>query len=129
MLAAGSIPPNPSELLGSKAMRATLEKLAEDGIVIIDAPPLLPVTDAAVLTTHADGALIVISHGRTLDTELRAALGHLNAVQGKVLGVIFNRVPRRDSEAGYYGAYYYRRAETPARVPFRQRLAGLAGRA
>ncbi|MBA2954564.1 polysaccharide biosynthesis tyrosine autokinase [Nocardioides sp. CGMCC 1.13656] len=111
VLAAGSIPPNPSELLGSKAMRATLEKLASDSIVIIDAPPLLPVTDAAVLTTHADGALVVISHGRTLDTELKAALGHVYAVQGKVLGVILNRVPRSDTESGYYGGYYYRRTE------------------
>jgi capsular exopolysaccharide synthesis family protein len=123
VLAAGSIPPNPSELLGSKAMRSTLERLAETSIVIIDAPPLLPVTDAAVLTTHADGALVVISYGRTLDTELRAALGHLRAVQGKTLGVIFNRVPRRNSEAGYYGGYYYSREDQSGRRGLRGALA------
>ncbi len=65
VLAAGPTPPNPSELLGSKAMRRLLDWLADRGYtVIIDAPPLLPVTDAAVLTASADGALIAVSAGR-----------------------------------------------------------------
>jgi capsular exopolysaccharide synthesis family protein len=106
VLAAGGTPPNPSELLGSQAMRKLLRQLAEDSIVIVDAPPLLPVTDAAVLSAVSDGAFIVISSGRTLDSELGAALGHLEAVNGKALGVIFNRVPRRDSASGYYGGSY-----------------------
>jgi capsular exopolysaccharide synthesis family protein len=106
VLAAGGTPPNPSELLGSQTMRKLLKALAEDTIVIIDAPPLLPVTDAAVLTAVADGAFVVISSGKTLDSELGAALGHLEAVRGKALGVIFNRVARRDSSSGYYGGYY-----------------------
>ena len=72
----------------------------------MDAPPLLPVTDAAVLTAISDGAFVVISTGKTLDTELGAALGQLEAVRGKVLGVIFNRVPKRDSTSGYYGGSY-----------------------
>ncbi|HEV7146604.1 MAG TPA: polysaccharide biosynthesis tyrosine autokinase [Pedococcus sp.] len=107
VLAAGRTPPNPSELLGSKAMRRLLGWLAERGYtVIIDAPPLLPVTDAAVLTASADGALITISAGRTMDTHLAAALGSLHAVQGHTLGVVLNRVPPKDAGAGYYGAYY-----------------------
>src|SRR5262249_47459695 len=56
VLASGAIPPNPSELLGSKAMQSLVSELAQDAMVIIDAPPLLPVTDAAVLTRSADGA-------------------------------------------------------------------------
>jgi Mrp family chromosome partitioning ATPase len=64
------------------------------------------VTDAAVLAALSDGALVVVSAGRTLDTELGAALGHLEAVNGKALGVIFNRVARKDTESGYYGEYY-----------------------
>ena len=87
-------------------MRNLLRSLAEDTIVIVDAPPLLPVTDAAVLTAVADGAFVVISSGKTLDSELGAALGALEAVKGKALGVIFNRVARRDSASGYYGGYY-----------------------
>jgi hypothetical protein len=49
---------------------------------------------------------VVISSGKTLDSELGAALGHLESVRGKALGVIFNRVPRRDSTSGYYGGSY-----------------------
>ena len=112
VLASGSVPPNPSELLGSHAMKTLLTDLAVDHTVIIDAPPLLPVTDAAILTAISDGALVVISAGRTLDTDLDAALGHLEAVDGRPLGVIFNRVPRCSSEAGYYRSDYYRPRHT-----------------
>jgi capsular exopolysaccharide synthesis family protein len=107
VLAAGPTPPNPSELLGSKAMRRLLDWLADRGYtVIIDAPPLLPVTDAAVLTASADGALIAVSAGQTLDTQLTAALGALNAVQGHTLGVVLNRVSPKAANTGYYGGYY-----------------------
>jgi capsular exopolysaccharide synthesis family protein len=107
VLASGAIPPNPSELLGSNAMRLLITELAEDAMVIIDAPPLLPVTDAAVLTRSADGAIIVISHGGTLDTELGASLGHISAVHGRTLGIVFNRM-RRSATSGFYGGDYYR---------------------
>jgi capsular exopolysaccharide synthesis family protein len=107
ILASGAIPPNPSELLGSNAMRTLVTELAEDAIVIIDAPPLLPVTDAAVLTRSADGAIIVVSHGSTLDTELGAALGHISSVHGRTLGIVFNRM-RRTATSGFYGGDYYR---------------------
>jgi capsular exopolysaccharide synthesis family protein len=107
ILAAGGTPHNPSELLGSKAMRRLLDRLADDGyIVIIDAPPLLPVTDAAVLTASADGALVVVTAGHTLDTQLSAALGSLNAVQGRTLGVVLNKVQPKTVESGYYSGYY-----------------------
>ncbi|WP_067438011.1 polysaccharide biosynthesis tyrosine autokinase [Nocardioides jensenii] len=107
VLAAGGIPPNPSELLGSQAMQRLLTSLSERATVIIDAPPLLPVTDGAVLTAVTDGAFVVISSGKTLDTELAAALSHLEAVHGKALGVIFNGMPARD----VYSSYYYRSDE------------------
>ncbi len=107
VLASGAIPPNPSELLGSNAMRALILELAQDAMVIIDAPPLLPVTDAAVLTRSADGAIVVISHAGTLDTELAASLGHITAVHGRTLGIVFNRM-RRSATSGFYGGDYYR---------------------
>jgi capsular exopolysaccharide synthesis family protein len=107
ILAAGGTPPNPSELLGSKAMRRLLDWLADSGhTVIIDAPPLLPVTDGAVLTAAADGALVVVTAGRTLDTQLGAALASLHAVQGHTLGVVLNRVEPKAAGSGYYGGYY-----------------------
>jgi capsular exopolysaccharide synthesis family protein len=107
VLASGAIPPNPSELLGSNAMRSLILELAEDAMVIIDAPPLLPVTDAAILTRSADGAIVVISHGGTLDSELGASLGHISAVHGRTLGIVFNRM-RRSATGGFYGGDYYR---------------------
>jgi capsular exopolysaccharide synthesis family protein len=107
ILAAGGSPPNPSELLGSKAMRRLLDRLADTGhTVIIDAPPLLPVTDAAVLTASADGALVVVTAGQTVDSQLAAALGSITAVQGHALGVVLNRVSPKAVDSGYYGGYY-----------------------
>lgn len=106
ILAAGSIPPNPSELLGSQSMRKLLSTLSSRSMVVVDAPPLIPVTDAAVLTTQADGAFIVISSGKTLDSQLEAALSSLKAVDAKPLGVILNRMSRRDAGSSYYGDYY-----------------------
>ncbi len=109
VLAAGRIPPNPSELLGSRSMKTLIHALAEKSLVVLDAPPLLPVTDAAVLTANADGALVVITSGRTVDNELGTALGHLSAVKGRALGVILNKTPRKgfggyDTYYGEYGA-------------------------
>ena len=109
VLGAGAIPPNPSELLGSQVMRQLLQKLSADALVLIDAPPLLPVTDAAVLTANADGALVVVSAGKTLDTQLGSALDHLSDVEATALGVVLNRVSPRDAGNGYYDQYsgYY----------------------
>jgi Mrp family chromosome partitioning ATPase len=95
-------------------MHALMSDLARESIVIVDAPPLLPVTDAAVLTRSADGALVVVTHGGTLDSELTTSLNHISTVHGRTLGIIFNRV-RRSAAGGYhYGEYtqYEYAAET-----------------
>jgi capsular exopolysaccharide synthesis family protein len=125
VLASGAIPPNPSELLGSNAMRTLIGELAQDAMVIIDAPPLLPVTDAAVLTRSADGAIVVVSHRATLDSELAASLAHITAVHGRTLGIVFNRM-RRTAASGFYGGDYDRyeyKPETNRRriIPRRQK--------
>jgi capsular exopolysaccharide synthesis family protein len=106
VLASGAIPPNPSELLGSQTMRQLMTELAEDAMVIVDAPPLLPVTDAAVLSRSADGAIVVITHGGTLDTELAVSLNHIAQVHGRTLGIVFNRMRRSASGGGYGGEHY-----------------------
>ena len=107
VLAAGSRPPNPSELLGSQAMRNLLARLSQHAMVVIDAPPLLPVTDGAILAARTDGALVVISANKTKDHHLESALEHLDQVDAKKLGVIVNRVPRRAKLDAYtaYGSY------------------------
>lgn len=106
MLGAGRIPPNPSELLGSKAMEQMLKSLAVRATVLIDAPPLLPVTDAAVLSRVADGVIVVVKAGSTTRDELAKSLGNLRKVKSAVLGTILNCVPTTGIDSyAYYGAY------------------------
>lgn len=109
VLPAGTLPPNPSELVGSQAMFDLLHQLAEHAVIILDAPPLLPVTDSAILAARNDGAVVVISAGKTHVEELGKALANLEKVNGKMLGVIINRVPLKgadSSQYGYYGGNY-----------------------
>ncbi|QBX55840.1 polysaccharide biosynthesis tyrosine autokinase [Nocardioides seonyuensis] len=107
ILTSGSRPPNPSEILGSKTMKAVVNELSKHGMVILDAPPLLPVTDAAILAHSTDGALVTVSAGRTLDTDLMTAIDSLLAVHARPLGVILNRVSRRNVGSGNFAAYGY----------------------
>ncbi|GLI27356.1 chromosome partitioning protein [Agromyces rhizosphaerae] len=108
VLAAGSVPPNPSEVLGSERMRTLIAELARHATVIIDAPPLLPVTDGAVLTHQADGALVVTSVGKTTHDLLDKALDTLRKARGRALGVVLNKAPLRGVDASPY-SYEYRR--------------------
>lgn len=107
VLPAGQIPPNPSELLGSKAMKQLLEEAAQKfDIVIIDSPPLLPVTDSAILTRITGGALVVVGSGTVTRPQLRGALDSIEDVDGKVLGLVLNKLHVED--AGYYRYHYYK---------------------
>ncbi|KRF02654.1 hypothetical protein ASG88_04590 [Nocardioides sp. Soil777] len=108
VLACGPIPPNPSELLQSHAMEALLADLRRDfDVVLLDAPPLLPVTDAALLSTQADGAVIVVRHGRTTKDQLQHSIERLEAVDAKALGVVINQAPSRKNRTGYGYGYGY----------------------
>ncbi|WP_146008169.1 polysaccharide biosynthesis tyrosine autokinase [Microbacterium aurantiacum] len=115
VLGAGTIPPNPSELLGSERMRSLLNELAEHATVIIDAPPLLPVTDGAILTHQADGAIIVVTVGSSTYDLVDKAVEALEKVRGRVLGVVLNRVPLTGAGSANY-AYDYHQRE-PETVP------------
>ncbi|GAB14357.1 putative protein-tyrosine kinase [Arthrobacter globiformis NBRC 12137] len=127
VLGSGRIPPNPSELLGSLAMKKMLSTLAQTAIVLIDAPPLLPVTDAAVLSRVADGAIVVIQAGKTTQEQLGHSLGNLDKVRGRVLGTVLNYVPTRGTDAySYYGTYSSEPAPAAARAPLGGRRAAQA---
>jgi succinoglycan biosynthesis transport protein ExoP len=107
VLAAGPMPPNPSEMLGSGQMRLLLDEMRqENDYVLIDAPPLLPVTDAAVLSVAADGALLVARHGVTTRAQLHRASEALHRIDAKLLGVILNRIPPKAAEGYGYGYQY-----------------------
>lgn len=101
VLPAGQVPPNPSELLGSPAMSALLEQLMQIyDIVLMDSPPLLPVTDAAILSNLGDGALVVVGAGQTRRPQLRKALETLEQAEGHLFGIVLNKTAKR--EAGTY---------------------------
>lgn len=98
-------PPNPAELLGSQKMRAFLEQ-GRDGaeMLVLDAPPVLPVTDAAVLAPIVDGVILVVYLGRTPRNATRRARQQLEAVGARILGVVVNGAPM--SRRGSYSYYY-----------------------
>jgi capsular exopolysaccharide synthesis family protein len=108
VLPAGPIPPNPSELLGSARMLELVELLKQDAdIVVIDSPPLLPVTDAAILAHISDGALLIVQHGLTRRDQVGRAVEQLTAGDARLLGSILNKTPARAPEADSYSYYAY----------------------
>lgn len=103
ILAAGQIPPNPSELLGSVEMKLLLQRLEQAfDIVIVDAPPLLPVTDAAVLSQHVGGVVLVIGSQKIKHQDLEKSLNALSMVGARLLGVVLNRLPGRGPDSYAY---------------------------
>ncbi|MEV4951781.1 polysaccharide biosynthesis tyrosine autokinase [Paenarthrobacter nitroguajacolicus] len=110
VLTSGQIPPNPSELLGSVEMQNLIRRLeAAFDTVIIDAPPLLPVTDAAVLSQHVGGVVVVVGAQKLRIQDLEKSLSSLDLVGSTVLGVVLNRLPAKGPDA--YAYSYYRHDE------------------
>ncbi|RXZ72233.1 polysaccharide biosynthesis tyrosine autokinase [Agromyces albus] len=108
VLPAGRVPPNPSELLGSKAMATTIAELGRAfDVVLFDAPPLLPVTDAAVLAQAVGGTIVVVSAGRAHKGQLKGALAALANVDAPVSGVVLTMMPTKGPDAYGYGRYGY----------------------
>lgn len=114
VLTAGSLPPNPSELLGSQAMQELLIELEQRyDHVVIDSPPLLAVTDAAILATHAAGVLVVVSldmRGVVTRPQLSRTLEDLASVQAPVLGIVINRMPTKGPDSIAVSTYTSYRA-------------------
>jgi succinoglycan biosynthesis transport protein ExoP len=104
-LVCGPVPPNPSELLSSDRMQTLiLEAMAEYQFVLIDAPPLLNVTDGRILATMVDGALLVVRGGYTPQELVQRAQLHVRDVGAHLIGVVLNDVDVRHN--GYYQSYY-----------------------
>jgi capsular exopolysaccharide synthesis family protein len=137
VLPSGQVPPNPSEVLGSRPMAKLLEQLASQyDIVLIDTPPLLPVTDAAILAKITGGALVVVGADKLHRQQLAAGLGALEDVGARVLGVVLNRLAHKqndsysyydyasESQTGATGTRKTRRAMTPDSMHTRATRAG-----
>ena len=118
ILTTGPLPPNPSEILHSEAFARLLSGLRDRfDSVVIDSPPVAPVTDAAVLSTKVDGTVLVVRALQTRKDLARRATRSLRDVGGHIVGAVLNAVDFERREYGYYQYYYYKRqgyAQEPA---------------
>lgn len=108
VIVCGTVPPNPSELASSETMESLLKDLeAAYDVVVVDTPPLLPVTDAAVLSKRTAGAIVVVNCGRrgTPRGDVAQALEMLDTVGARVLGIVLNRVPQTGPNAAPMSTY------------------------
>ncbi|HET7489524.1 MAG TPA: polysaccharide biosynthesis tyrosine autokinase [Acidimicrobiales bacterium] len=114
ILASGPLPPNPSELLSGRHFAEVLALVRERAdVVVVDSPPVLPVSDAAVLAGLVDATVLVIRPGRTRRRGVRMALAALGRVNATLVGIVLNGVRRAGSYG--YGRDYRRREPSPAR--------------
>jgi non-specific protein-tyrosine kinase len=105
LLPSGPLPPNPAEILGSRRMEEIIDVLkSRADIVLFDAPPVVAVTDAAVLGTKVDGVLLVVSAGKTRREHAQQAKEVLERVKVRLVGAVLNNAPSDRSMGGYYTA-------------------------
>jgi capsular exopolysaccharide synthesis family protein len=109
VVVSGPLPPNHAELAASQRMRDLLEVGARDyDLIVCDTPPVLSVSDAVALSAQCDGVVLVVSVGGVSTTALRRAAEQIDAVKGRILGVLLNRVDmKRDGYYAEYQRYYH----------------------
>ncbi len=107
IIPSGKIPPNPAELLGSLEMASLIDQLSREfDYVVIDSPPVLPVTDSVVLSRYVDGVVLVIKGASTPRRVVNDARNRLKAVGANILGAILNDVDITSGDYYYYNRYY-----------------------
>jgi len=105
VVASGNLPPNPSELLGGDRMRKVLTSLSEAfDLIVLDTPPLLAASDAAILATLSDGVVLVLRAGSTEGDAAQQAIQQLSGVGARVVGAVLNDP---DAKVPAYGGYYH----------------------
>jgi len=110
VIPSGPIPPNPSEILGSKRMKDLLDKLRLDfKKIIIDSPPIAAVTDSSILAKSADGVVLVVRAGETAREIVKNGLEQLKGIGAHMLGAVLNGVDTANDSYYYYQYYssYY----------------------
>ncbi len=129
-LPAGAFPPNPSELLNSRTMHRLLKDLeGRYAHVVVDSPPVLAVTDAALISTHTDGVLLVLRSGETEQKAAERTVDQLQRIGVRVFGAVLNEVAAASSEEGYYLQYYHNYDPPSSKRSGWQRLRQGVGRA
>jgi succinoglycan biosynthesis transport protein ExoP len=107
LLPRGTLPPNPADLLMSQRMRDVLNELRSSfDFIVFDSPPIIAVSDAAVLSAVCDGVVLVFNGQKTTSPSARRALERLDKVGARMLGVILNGIDIRDPEYFDYRSYY-----------------------
>lgn len=108
ILTSGTIPPNPSELLNSNAMRNFVAKAKEEyDIVLLDSPPVGSVTDASIISTYVDGTILVVKSGKVEVDAVKRAKETLDRVNANIIGVVLNNLDKKALGNKYYYSYYY----------------------
>jgi capsular exopolysaccharide synthesis family protein len=109
VLTSGPIPPNPSELLGSKRFNQLLDQLkSQYDLIIIDSPPVLSATDSLLISKLAEGVIVVCYTGKTTYDRLQRGLKSLREINANVLGLVLNAMDMKKSNYySYYGYYQY----------------------
>jgi capsular exopolysaccharide synthesis family protein len=108
MLPVGAIPPNPAELLGSRALKDVVQQLTDRAdIVIFDSPPVLVAADAQILASQMDGVVIVVETAETRKGAAKQTLKLLRQARANVLGIAYNMMMMTNDGSGYYHYYYY----------------------
>ncbi|MFD1441634.1 CpsD/CapB family tyrosine-protein kinase [Lacticaseibacillus hegangensis] len=109
VMTSGPTPPNPSELLGSDQMLALLKELGQRyERIILDTPPLMSVTDAQIVASHADATILVVPYGIAQKAAVLDAKVLLQKVNANIIGVVMNRVPQQTGSGYYYYGGYYK---------------------
>jgi len=121
LIPSGPIPPNPSELLSSNVMKNFINAVREDyDMVIIDSPPIIMVTDAAVLSAITDGTILVAASGKVQINAMKNAKELLERVNANILGVVLNKIQPQNQDSGYYYYYYYDENEVRGKKKWRK---------
>ncbi len=110
IIPSGPVPPNPSELLGSTKMKVLLQKLEKEyDYIIMDTPPALLMTDAAVLGQHADGVILVVAHNKSTYDMVDGTVENLKNAGANIVGTVFTDVDMSNMRKGYNYKYKYHR--------------------
>jgi len=121
-MSAGSLPPNPTELLGSERMAQIAALVAhEHDVVIIDSPPVMPVSDALLLAAVVDGVVLVVNSLKTSKHHVKMACAKLEYARAKIFGVLLNEIDLKHPGYGHYSHYYnhYTRSDPDFEMPFK----------